>query len=232
MFQNVSDSPNDMRGVYQNPWNPLALKLFDQVRGSGRRANGFRSRIPSGSAPNNKTPRNTDPPYLGATKGGWQNGKLTPCKNRNHLGLFGCSGSKNLGNIRKLGNSKYSKSFRRCLTNHPKVWRSSVVAPGGASAVQMHCPAVSFSSMHTALDIENNVHQWIVGSVLNPKEQFYVFSVYQKLSISKRARMGEGLMLAQHRLGYVRLLAATCKPSTIITRLATMTSGSVAWAHR
>lgn len=72
-------------------------------------------------------------------------GKLTPCKNRNHLGLFGCSGSKNLGNIRKLGNSEYSKSFRRCLTNHPKAWRSSVVAPGGASAV----------SMHTALDIEN-----------------------------------------------------------------------------
>ena len=159
-------------------------------------------------------------------------GKLTPCKNRNHLGLFGCSGSKNLGNIRKLGNSKYSKSFRRCLTNHPKAWRSSVVAPGGASAVQMHCPAVSFSSMHTALDIENNVHQWIVGSVLKPKEQFYVFSFYQKLSISKRARMGEGLMLAQHRLGYVRLLTATCKPSTIITRLATMTSGSVTWAHR
>ena len=27
MLQNVSDSPNDMRGVYQNPWNPLALKL-------------------------------------------------------------------------------------------------------------------------------------------------------------------------------------------------------------
>ena len=71
-----------------------------------------------------------------------------------------------------------------------------------------------------------------VGSVLKPKEQFYVFSFYQKLSISKRARMGEGLMLAQHRLGYVRLLTATCKPSTIITRLATMTSGSVTWAHR